>query len=75
MLLKLSVPSSKGEGSKELLRDQVDHHLPPCTALVWEEKRSPNSKKEKTRTKDMPSVALVPESWQAYRSLHHTDTC
>jgi len=59
----------------QLLRDQVDHHLPPCTAIVWEEKRSPNSKKEKTRTKDMPSVALVPKSWQAYRSLHHTETC
>ena len=59
----------------QTLRDQIDHHLPPYTAIVWEEKRSPNSKKEKTRTKDMPSVALVPKSWQAYRSLHHTETC
>ena len=42
---------------------------------MWEEKRSPNSKKEKTRTKGMPSVALVPESWQVARSLHHTRTC
>jgi hypothetical protein len=23
----------------------------------------------------MPSIALVPEPWQAYRSLHHTETC
>jgi len=57
------------------LRDQRDHHRPPCTAIVWEEKRSPNSKKEKTRTKDMPSVALAPKAWQAYRSLLHTETC
>ena len=28
----------------QLLRDQIDHHLPPCTAIVWEEQRSPNSK-------------------------------
>ena len=42
----------------QLLRDQIDHHLPPCTAIVWEEERSPNSKKEKTCT----SVALVPEA-------------
>ena len=44
------------------LRDQIDHHLPPCTAIVWEEERSPNSKKEKTCTKRGTSVALVPEA-------------
>ena len=59
----------------QTLRDEIDHHLPPYTAVVWKEAYSPNSKKEKTRTQDMPSVALVPESWQAYRSLHHTETC
>jgi len=59
----------------QLLRDQIDQHLPPCTAVVWEEKRSPNSKKEKTHTKRCTSIALVPAAWQAYRSLHHTDTC
>ena len=59
----------------QTLRDEIDHHLPPYTAVVWKEAYSPNSKKEKTRTKDMPSVALVPKSWQAYRSLHHTETC
>ena len=42
----------------QLLRDQVDHHLPPCTAIVWEEKRSPNSKKEKTRTKRCQALHL-----------------
>ena len=35
----------------QLLRDQINHHPPPCTAIVWDEERSPNSKKEKTRTK------------------------
>ena len=35
----------------QLLRYQIDHHLSPYTAIVWEEERSPNSKKEKTRTK------------------------
>ena len=59
----------------QTLRDERDHHLPPYTALVWKEAYSPNSKKEKTRTQEMPSVALVPEPWQAYRSLHHTETC
>jgi hypothetical protein len=26
------------------LRDQIDHHIPSCTAVVWEKKRSPNHK-------------------------------
>src|SRR6266404_5280872 len=26
----------------QLLRDQIDHHLPSCTAVVGEEQRSPN---------------------------------
>src|SRR3989442_12540885 len=59
----------------QLLRDQIDHHLPPYTAIVWEEEYSPNSKKEKTRTKRGTSIALVPKAWQAYRSLQPPDTC
>ena len=26
----------------QLLRDQIDHHIPSCTAVVGEEQRSPN---------------------------------
>ena len=59
----------------QLLRGQVDHHLPLCTTIVRDEKHSPDSTKEKTRLTDMPSLALVPELWQAYRSLHHLETC
>jgi len=39
------------ERTFQLLRDQIDHHLSPYTAVGWEEERSPNSKKEKTLTK------------------------
>src|SRR5712691_4447270 len=42
----------------QLLRDQIDHHLPPCTTVVWEEKRSPNRKKAKTRTKRCHALRL-----------------
>ena len=42
----------------QLLRDQRDHHLPPYTAIVWEEEYSPNSKKEKTRTKRCQALRL-----------------
>jgi len=58
----------------QLLRDQRDHHLPPSTAVVWDREHSPNSKKKDT-PKEMPSVTLVPEAWQAYRSLQHPGTC
>ncbi len=42
----------------QLLRDQIDHHLFPYAAVVWEEERSPNSKKEKTRTKRCQALRL-----------------
>jgi len=42
----------------QLLRDQIDHHLPPYTAIVWEEECSPNSKKEKTLTKRCQALRL-----------------
>ena len=29
------------------LRNQIDHHIPSCTAVVWEEERSPNHKAAK----------------------------
>jgi len=35
----------------QLLRDQIDHHRSPYTAVGWDEECSPNSQKEKTRTK------------------------
>ena len=59
----------------QTLRDQIDHHLPPSTAVVWEEKHSANSKKAKTRTKRYTSVAPVLEPWRAHRSLQQTPRC
>ena len=59
----------------QTLRDQLDHHLPPSTAVVWEEEHSANSKKEKTRTKRYTSVAPVLEPWRAHRSLQQTHRC
>jgi len=59
----------------QTLRDEIDHHLPPYTAVVWKEAYSPNSKKEKTPTKRCTSVAPVPEAWQEHHSLQHTETC
>ena len=50
------------ERTFQLLRDQIDHHLPLYTAVVWDREYSPNSKKEKTRTKRGTSIALVPEA-------------
>jgi hypothetical protein len=59
----------------QTLRDQIDHHLPPSTAVVWEEEHAPNSKKEKTRTKRYTRVAPVLEPWRARRSLQQTTMC
>ena len=59
----------------QTLRDEIDHPLPPYTAVVWKEEHSPNSKKEKTPTKRCTSVAPVPEAWQEHHSLQHTETC
>jgi len=42
----------------QLLRDEIDHHLPPYTAVMWEEEHSPNSKKEKTLTKRYQALRL-----------------
>ena len=42
----------------QLLRDQIDHHRPPSTAVVWEEEHSPNSKKAKTRIKRCQALRL-----------------
>ena len=58
----VSIVGGAFERPFQLLRDQRDHHLSPYTAVVWEEERSPNSKKEKTCTKRCTSVALVPEA-------------
>jgi hypothetical protein len=32
----------------QLFRDEIDHHIPPCTAIVWKEQRSLNHKAAKT---------------------------
>lgn len=112
MLLKLRVPSSQGEGSKEQrppsrvavftirsahggspyihlprialclgdrgssndlasivegalqrifqpLCDQIDHHIPSCTAVVWKEERSPNHKAAKACIHRCQALRLV----------------
>ena len=42
----------------QTLRDEIDHPLPPYTAVVWKEEHSPNSKKEKTRPKRCQALRL-----------------
>src|SRR5712692_8382167 len=57
------------------LCDQIDHHIPSCTAVVWEEERSPNHKAAKAFIHRCTSVAPVPEAWQEHHSLQHMETC
>ena len=57
------------------LRNQIDHHIPSCTAVVWEEERSPNHKAAKAFIHRCTSVAPVPEAWQEHHSLQHMETC
>ena len=54
----VSIVGGAFEWPFQLLRDQIDHHLPPYTAIVWEEEYSPNSKKEKTHTKRCQALRL-----------------
>ena len=42
----------------QLLCDQINHHLSPYTAVVWEEECSPNSKKAKTHPKSCQALHL-----------------
>jgi len=42
----------------QLLRDEIDHPLPPYTAVLWEEEPSPTSKKEKPFTKRGQALRL-----------------
>src|SRR5713101_9935505 len=51
------------------LCDQIDHHIPSCTAVVWEEERSPNPQAAKAFIHRCTSVAPVPEAWQEHHSL------
>jgi hypothetical protein len=48
----------------QTLRNEIDHHLPPYTAVGEEEEYSSYSKKEKTRTKRCTRVAPAPEAWR-----------
>jgi hypothetical protein len=43
----------------QLLRDQVDHHIPSCTAIVWEQERSPNHKAAKAFIHRYQALRLV----------------
>jgi len=56
------------------LRNEIDHHIPPCTALVWEEEPSPTYKGSKGIYPQRPRMTLGPEAWQDCRSLPLTDT-
>jgi len=48
------------EGDISAARDQIDHHLPPCTAIVWEEERSPTARRKDMR-KEMHKRCALPE--------------
>ena len=41
------------------LRDQIDHHIPSCTAVVWKEERSPNHKAAKAFIRRCQALRLV----------------
>src|SRR5712691_6982194 len=41
------------------LRDQIDHHIPSCTAVVWNEERSPNHKAAKACIHRCQALRLV----------------
>ena len=41
------------------LRDQIDHHIPSCTAVVWKEERSPNHKAAKACIHRCQALRLV----------------
>jgi len=41
------------------LRDQIDHHIPSCTAVVWKEERSPNHKAAKAFMHRCQALRLV----------------
>jgi hypothetical protein len=43
----------------QLLRDQVDHHIPSCTAIVWEQECSPNHKAAKAFIHRYQALRLV----------------
>src|SRR5438552_15234372 len=41
------------------LRDQINHHIPSCTAVVWEQERSPNHTTAKTFINRCQALRLV----------------
>ena len=41
------------------LRDQIDHHIPSCTAVVWEEEHAPNHKAAKALIHRYQALRLV----------------
>ena len=43
----------------QLLRDQIDHHIPSCTAVVGEAKRSPNYKAAKAFIHRYQALRLI----------------
>src|SRR6266436_5880079 len=42
----------------QLLRYKIDHHLPPCTAVVWLAAHAPNRKGAKELTKRCQALRL-----------------
>ena len=41
------------------LRDQIDHHIPSCTAVMWAEEHSPNHKAAKAFITRYQALRLV----------------
>ena len=58
----------------QLLRDEIDHHIPSCTAVVWKEEHTPNHKAAKACIHRDQVLRLILEAWQDDRSLPPLDT-
>src|SRR5215217_2579080 len=41
------------------LRNQIDHHIPSCTAVMWDEEHSPNHKAAKAFIKRYQALRLL----------------
>ncbi len=68
----------------QLLRDQIDHHIPSCTAVLWEEERSPNHKPAKAFIHRCQALRLVLKPGRTLapsrlltptRGSRHTEIC
>src|SRR6267143_4223748 len=56
---RTSIVGGALERTFQPLREQIDHHIPSCTAVVWEEKHSPNHKAAKAYIYRYQALRLV----------------